>query len=296
MIPRHITGAHIEQAIRLIMRDGMPPGRRSRGYCLATKGEHLPPKYTIALAHQVATGELLPSDRFSGGRESNEFLRRRGFAVIECNCCGSVPDGPRVAVPRPTVTRARTSPPSRTRNGVTRASSGSGSFSSASTGRACATADFHGGRASQRTREPRSAPFSETWPGFWRDIADMTSARSCVPRCSQAVTTGFPTQDSSSSSMRASTSRALGSLPLPCTRTDTPWGSPRDAGWSFANNTTQGTTIPPSATNSEPGTTHCGTSSRRSWACSPRCGSTPATGSGARSIRTARRTGSASRT
>ena len=77
---------------------------------MATKGEHLPPKYTIALAHQVATGELLPSDRFSGGSESNEFLRRQGFAVIECDCCGSVRDGPGAAVPRPTVTRARTSP------------------------------------------------------------------------------------------------------------------------------------------------------------------------------------------
>ena len=109
MIPKHITGAHIKEAIRLIIRDGMPPGRRSRGYCLATKGEHLSPKYTIALAHQVATGELLPSDRFSGGPESNEFLRRRGFVVTECDCRGSVGDGAGAAVPRPSVRRARTS-------------------------------------------------------------------------------------------------------------------------------------------------------------------------------------------
>jgi len=108
MIPKRITAAHIEEAIRLILRDGIPPGRTSRGYCLATKGEHLPPKYTIALAHQVAAGELL--DRFSGGRESNEFLRRRGFSVVECDCCGSVRDGPGGAVPRPTVTRTRTRP------------------------------------------------------------------------------------------------------------------------------------------------------------------------------------------
>ena len=110
MIPKRITNAHIEEAIRLIIRDGMPPGRRSRGYCLATKGEHFPPKYTIALASQVATGELLPSDRFSGGPESNEFLRRRGFAVIECDCRGSVRDGPGAAVPPPSVRRPRTSP------------------------------------------------------------------------------------------------------------------------------------------------------------------------------------------
>ena len=109
VIPKHITSAHIEEAIRLIIRDGTPPGRRSRDYCLATKGEHLPPKYTIAVAHQVATGELLSSGRFSGGPESNEFLRRRGFAIIECDCRGSVRDGPGAVVLRPTVTRARTS-------------------------------------------------------------------------------------------------------------------------------------------------------------------------------------------
>ena len=110
MIPKHITAAHIEEAIRLIIRDGMPPGRKSRGYCLTTKGEHLPPKYAIALAHQIATGELLPSDRFSGGPESNEFLRRRGFVVTECDCRGSVRDGPGAVVPPPpSVRKERTS-------------------------------------------------------------------------------------------------------------------------------------------------------------------------------------------
>ncbi len=110
MIPKLITSVHIEEAIRLIIRHGLPPGRRSRGYCLATKGEHLPPKYTIALAHQVATGELLPSDRFSGGPESNRFLRRRGFAVTECDCGGSVREDPGAAVPPPSVRRTRASP------------------------------------------------------------------------------------------------------------------------------------------------------------------------------------------
>ena len=274
----------------------MPPGRRSRGYCLATKGEHFPPKYTIALAHQVAAGELLPSDRFSGGRESNEFLRRRGFAVIECDCCGSVGDGPGAVVLRPTVRRARTSPSKPHSERCHACKFRVGQLLERIYGRAWSTADFHGRRASQRTREPQSTRFSETWPGFWRDIAVMASARSCVPRCSQPVTTGFPTLDSSSSSMRASTSRARGSLPSPCTWTGTPWGSPQDAGWSFANNMTQGTTIPPSATNSEPGTTHCATSSRLSKACSPRRGSTRATGFGARLIWTAGRTGRVSRT
>ena len=132
--------------------------------------------------------------------------------------------------------------------------------------------------------------------GFWRDIGDTASARSSEATCWRAVTTGFPTPDSSSSSMRASTLHAPGSSLFPCTLTRTPWGSPRGAGSISANITRQGTTTLRSATNNEPGTTHCGTSSRRSQACSRQCGSTPATGSGARLIRTAGQTGSASRT
>ena len=110
MIPRRITRAHIEEAIRRIIHDGIPPRRRGRGYCLATNGEHLPPKYTIALAHQVAKGKLLCPDRFSGGPESNEFLRRSGFAVVECDCGGSVHDGRVTPVSPPSVRRTRTIP------------------------------------------------------------------------------------------------------------------------------------------------------------------------------------------
>ena len=93
MIPTSITKAHIADAIRCILRDGFPARRRGRSYCLVTEGGHLPPKYTIALAHQIATGGLLHSDEFSGGRESNEFLRRHGFEVVECACGGSVRSG-----------------------------------------------------------------------------------------------------------------------------------------------------------------------------------------------------------
>ena len=92
-IPEHITSAHIEEAIRRIIRDGVPPTRKSRNHCLATKkGEHLPPKYTISLAHEVATGKSLRWDEFHGGPPSNKFLEHRGFDVIECNCGGNVRD------------------------------------------------------------------------------------------------------------------------------------------------------------------------------------------------------------
>ena len=88
MIPAIITKAHIIEAIRRIGREGVPARRRGRDYCLATNGTHFPPKYTIALAHEVATGERLSSNEFSGGAESNGFLASRGFNVVECNCGG----------------------------------------------------------------------------------------------------------------------------------------------------------------------------------------------------------------
>ena len=90
MIPAIISRTHIAQAIRRIHRVGIPSRRKSRGYCLVTDGRHLPPKYTIALAHQAATGEFLSSNRFNGGDESNDFLERLGFHVVECSCGGTV--------------------------------------------------------------------------------------------------------------------------------------------------------------------------------------------------------------
>ena len=53
-----------------------------------TDNKHFPPKYTIALAHEIATGNFLSSDQFSGGDESNCFLRSCNFDVIECVCAG----------------------------------------------------------------------------------------------------------------------------------------------------------------------------------------------------------------
>ncbi|MCY3728791.1 MAG: carbon-nitrogen hydrolase family protein [Nitrospira sp.] len=89
MIPAFITKAHIVKAMRRISREGVLPRRKGRGYCLVKDGNHFPPKYTIALAHQLATGKGLRSDKFSGGPESNKFLKTRGFNIVHCNCGGS---------------------------------------------------------------------------------------------------------------------------------------------------------------------------------------------------------------
>ena len=89
MIPGRISKKNIEVALRSILREGVPSRRRGRDYCVVADGGHFPPKYTIALAHRIATGKFLSSDRFSGGRESNDFLRRRGFDVVDCDCGGA---------------------------------------------------------------------------------------------------------------------------------------------------------------------------------------------------------------
>lgn len=94
MIPSFITKANILEAIQHINRKGVPPRRRSRDYCLVKDGYHFPPKYTIALAHKIAVGQFLDSDKFEGGAESNGFLESLGFSIIQCNCGGSNPAVP----------------------------------------------------------------------------------------------------------------------------------------------------------------------------------------------------------
>ena len=108
MILMHIAERDIAEAIQRIIRDGIPSRNRGRGYCLVTNGGHLPPKYTIALAHEIATGEWLHSNRFSGGTESNEFLRRSGFEVVKCKCGGSVYDDRARSAPSSSAGKERT--------------------------------------------------------------------------------------------------------------------------------------------------------------------------------------------
>ena len=40
-----------------------------------------PPKLVISIANRYANGSELDSTKFSGGKESNEFLKARGFEI-----------------------------------------------------------------------------------------------------------------------------------------------------------------------------------------------------------------------
>ncbi len=94
MIPSCIKSEHLHKAICRIRLEGVPPRRKGRHYCLVKDGCHYPPKYTVALAHKIATDRLLPSYEFSGGGESNGFLRKRGFKIVECDCGGKYRHSP----------------------------------------------------------------------------------------------------------------------------------------------------------------------------------------------------------
>ena len=113
MIPALITKTHIAEAMRRINRDGVPPRRRARDYCLVTNDKHFPPKYTISLAYQSATGECLRPDQFSGGAECERFLGSRGFNVVECNCGGTLHGRPVPAAPGSSGTSRRPVAPTR---------------------------------------------------------------------------------------------------------------------------------------------------------------------------------------
>jgi len=82
MIPKNITSEHIIKAIEQIRKNGIPKNRKSKKFLLEFNGAYYPPKYVISLANKYANGEILDPSRFSGGKETNDFLRKLGFNII----------------------------------------------------------------------------------------------------------------------------------------------------------------------------------------------------------------------
>ena len=68
-------------AIREIRVHGIPRERLPRKWYLSYKGMKYPTKLAISLAHKIAKGRSLDPSKFTGGNESNSFLRRLGFSV-----------------------------------------------------------------------------------------------------------------------------------------------------------------------------------------------------------------------
>jgi hypothetical protein len=83
MIPKNIRREHILKAIDEVRKTGVPKGRGSRKFLIEFDGDYYPPKYIISLANRYANGKELKPSEFSGGIESNNFLRVLGFKIVE---------------------------------------------------------------------------------------------------------------------------------------------------------------------------------------------------------------------
>jgi hypothetical protein len=83
MIPKNIKPEHIIKAIEEIKKVGIPAGRSSKKFLLEYNGEFYPPKYTVSLANKYANEKELFPQEFSGGAETNDFLKDLGFNIVE---------------------------------------------------------------------------------------------------------------------------------------------------------------------------------------------------------------------
>lgn len=82
MIPLKIDRQHVISALDRLQRDGVPSRRESTKFDLLYEGERFPPKYTLGLAAEEATGEELDPESYGGGDETNSFLRELGFTIV----------------------------------------------------------------------------------------------------------------------------------------------------------------------------------------------------------------------
>ena len=79
-IPK-ITEEHIHKALDYIDQHGVPANNQSTTYDLITNdGKKYPPKYVIAVANHLATGEEIVTDGFNSV-EARTYLVDRGFSV-----------------------------------------------------------------------------------------------------------------------------------------------------------------------------------------------------------------------
>lgn len=83
MIPKNIKKEHILKAIEEIEHGGVPRSKVSKKFSLVYNGKHYPPKYVLSLANKYVNGRELKSSEFSGGNETNIFLRKLGFTVVK---------------------------------------------------------------------------------------------------------------------------------------------------------------------------------------------------------------------
>lgn len=82
MIPDNITRDAVLKAIAEIDAQGIPLKRNSRSYHLIQNGRSYPPKYVISIANKYVNGYELSHEEFTGGKQTNDFLRNLGFVIV----------------------------------------------------------------------------------------------------------------------------------------------------------------------------------------------------------------------
>ena len=82
MIPANISSKSILISLESIDNYGIPKDRHSAKWSLKHEGKLYPPKYVISIANRLENGQEWPPEKFSGGRETNQFLENLGFQII----------------------------------------------------------------------------------------------------------------------------------------------------------------------------------------------------------------------
>lgn len=82
MIPKNITDKEIIKAINEIDVYGIPKNRNSTKYLIKHNNSFYPPKYVLSIANKLINGQELSPSNFNGGNETNNFLKKLGFTIV----------------------------------------------------------------------------------------------------------------------------------------------------------------------------------------------------------------------
>ena len=74
-MPIRVSRQSVDEALDQIDRDGVPPRRRSTGYCMVARDRHYPPKLVLG----IATG----GKKLNGGEPTNRPLSEH-YEIVEC--------------------------------------------------------------------------------------------------------------------------------------------------------------------------------------------------------------------
>ena len=74
-----IRPEHVALAAEVMARAKTP--NNATKYRVLIDGVGVAPKKVVSVAHYLATGDILSVSRFSGGVETNRFLKKRGVKV-----------------------------------------------------------------------------------------------------------------------------------------------------------------------------------------------------------------------